>query len=241
VDNYENIINGLDDNKVIKLMNKLGASYYIDKEEYVIFPTICHNQDAQNSSMKLYYYKNTKLFYCYTECGCMSIFSLLKHYYKTRDIDYDWYNDVYLVAIDCSNFINDENNELRYNKNKKFHRRINLELPEYSPDVLKVFEKVYPPEWIEDNISKEAMDKYNILYSISQNKIIIPHYDIDGRLVGIRGRALNENDILMYGKYMPVKIEDKLYAHKLSLNLYGLYQNIENIKRNHYALLFEAE
>jgi hypothetical protein len=39
------------------------------------------------------------------------------------------------------------------------------------------------------------MDRYNILYSISQNKIIIPHYNIDGKLIGIRGRSLNPEDL----------------------------------------------
>lgn len=57
------------------------------------------------------------------------------------------------------------------------------------------------------------MDKYNILYSISQEKIVIPHYDINNNLVGIRGRALNEWEIENVGKYMPIRIENKWYAH----------------------------
>ena len=57
------------------------------------------------------------------------------------------------------------------------------------------------------------MDKYNILYSISQEKIVIPHYDINNNLIGIRGRALNEWEIENVGKYMPIKIENKWYAH----------------------------
>ena len=57
------------------------------------------------------------------------------------------------------------------------------------------------------------MDKFNIRYSISQNKIIIPHYNVNGELVGIRGRALNTQDIEQFGKYMPVQIENKWYSH----------------------------
>ena len=45
---------------------------------------------------------------------------------------------------------------------------------------------------MQENITKNSMDKYNIRYSISQNKIVIPHYDINNELIGIRGRALNE-------------------------------------------------
>jgi hypothetical protein len=85
------------------------------------------------------------------------------------------------------------------------------------------------------------MDKYNIRFSPTQNKIIIPHYDAAGRLVGIRGRALNAWEIENFGKYMPVQIENKWYSHPLSLNLYGLNFNKENIKQTGIAYLFEAE
>ena len=85
------------------------------------------------------------------------------------------------------------------------------------------------------------MDKFNILYSISQNKIIIPHYDINNNLIGIRGRALNKWEIENIGKYMPVKIENTWYKHPLSLNLYGLNINKDNIRKNGYVFLFEAE
>ena len=85
------------------------------------------------------------------------------------------------------------------------------------------------------------MDKFNIRFSPVQNKIIIPHYDVGGRLVGIRGRALNKDDIENWGKYMPVQIEGKWYSHPLSLNLYGLNMTKENIKTTGIAYLFEAE
>ena len=54
--------------------------------------------------MKLYYYKNNKVFVCYTACGGMSIFNFLKHYYEERQIEYDWYQDIYKVVCNCSSF-----------------------------------------------------------------------------------------------------------------------------------------
>ena len=99
----------------------------------------------------------------------------------------------------------------------------------------------YPtPEWLNDGISEEAMRHYNILYSISDNKVIIPHYDKDDNLVGIRGRALNDEDIAI-GKYMPVRIEGKTYAHPLGYNLYGLNVVKDNIKRMKMAIVAEGE
>ena len=57
---YEKIMENLDVDSVISLMQKLGADRYIDKGAYVIFPTICHNVDSAEASMKLYFYKNNK-------------------------------------------------------------------------------------------------------------------------------------------------------------------------------------
>ena len=101
---YEELISNLDVDAVVSMMEKLGADRYVDKGTHIIFPTICHNEDASEASMKLYFYKDTKLFVCYTSCGNMSIFKFLKNYYEARGIDYDWYNDIYLAVRDCGNF-----------------------------------------------------------------------------------------------------------------------------------------
>ena len=57
---YKEIIDGLETKSVIELMQKLGADRYIERPGYVIFPTICHNVDSAEASMKLYYYTNNK-------------------------------------------------------------------------------------------------------------------------------------------------------------------------------------
>ena len=101
---YKEIIDNLKVSSVIELMKKLGADRYREEEHQIIFPTICHNEDGADASMKLYFYKNSKMFYCYTECGAMSIFKFLKHYYEARDVEYDWVSDIYNVVMDCSNF-----------------------------------------------------------------------------------------------------------------------------------------
>lgn len=241
---YKGIIDNLQINSVIELMRRLGADRYREEENQIIFPTICHNVDASEASMKLYFYKNSKMFQCYTECGSMSIFNFLKHYYETRGIEYDWVNDIYDVILDCSNFKQGFGfSAPRYVslREKYGQERKEKQLPEYNVGALDTFIKRYPPEWLNDGISREAMDKFNIKYSISQNKIIIPHKDIDGRLIGIRGRALNEWEIENVGKYMPIKLEQTWYKHPLSMNLYGIYENKEIIKKSKIAYVFESE
>ena len=194
---YQGIIESLNTQKVIQLMEKLGVDDYVEKPGYVVFPTICHNEDPSEASMKLYYYENSHIFQCYTECGSMTIFQFLKNYYETRGIEYDWYNDVYRVILDCSNFTLVDNFKSQRYKSKK-DRYVYKEIPKlqtYSNGLLDCFINFYPPEWLNDGISEQTMDKFNIRYSTIQNKIIIPHYNINNELVGIRGRALNEWEV----------------------------------------------
>lgn len=239
---YKSLINGLSTENIIELMKQLGAEDYIEKENYIQFQTICHNENAEEASHKLYYYKESKLFVCYTECGTMSIFQFLKNFYETRNIPYNWYNDIYQLVAKYSTYKRINNFQIHLEKiGEKYLKNEVPALPIYNPTVLQTFTKFYAPEWLQEGITKETMDKFNILYSIGQNKIIIPHYNIDGQLVGIRGRALNQNEIEQYGKYMPVQVEQKWYTHPLSLNLYGLNITKEQIKKSKVCYLFEGE
>lgn len=192
--------------------------------------------------MKLYYYPKTKTFHCYTECSStFTIFDLFIKYYELRNIDYNWYNDILDVIEKKSDKIN-STFEYKYNSirdNYLVSDRI-IKLPEYSNKILNIFHKYYCYEWLKEGITKEVMEQYNILYSYYQNSIIIPHYDINNRLIGIRRRALNEEDINK-AKYMPIIIEGKIYSHPLTLNLYGLNFNLNNINNKKKIILFEGE
>ena len=45
----------------------------------LFFPTICHNPYGAHMNMKLYYYKDSHLFRCYTECDeTMNIFKVIQ-------------------------------------------------------------------------------------------------------------------------------------------------------------------
>ena len=82
------VITLLEEDKVRILMEALGADV-IEKDDYFMISTICHNENIEEASHKLYYYKNSHMFYCYTACGAQSIFKVLKNYYETRGIEYD--------------------------------------------------------------------------------------------------------------------------------------------------------
>jgi len=239
---YQEIVNKLELDKVKQLLTSFNIPFK-ENDVALIMPTVCHNDDVNEASWKLYYYKDKHFFYCYTEDGGMSIFKFLQHYYETRQISYDWYNDILQVVQNCSASSIMDTGFSTYHaqrENYKVTKQLR-ELPQYDDHVLDCFVHAYPSEWLSDGISREAIDKYNIKYSISQNKIIIPHYDISGRLVGVRGRALNDNEIELFGKYAPVQVEGQWYSHPLSLNLYGLNFNWQNIKQSGIVYVFESE
>lgn len=244
---YKVLIDGLRADKIMELFYKLGARDVINKPDCLITNTICHNADAENASMKLYYYKDSHLFMCYSEDGAMSIFSFLKHYYETRGIVYDWFKDILSIVLDCSINKGEEFNSFERprpytNLREQYVQRKNRrDLPSFPEGILEVFSTYHSPEWRQDGITDVTMDKFNIRFSVLENKIIIPHYDANGKLVGIRGRALDPWVVENVGKYMPVQIEQKWYSHPLSLNLYGLDKTKDNIKRFGICYLGEAE
>lgn len=240
---YQEIIDNLEEDKVLQLLIDLGADEIIDQPNQIITNTICHNPIAAEASLKLYYYKDNKFFYCYTEDGGMSIFTFLKNYYETRELNYDWYNDVYLVAKSCAISFETNLSQPVLPGLRDLYKTINRDtnLPVYPKGALSVFSHHYPVEWLDDGISESTLDKFNILFSYDQHKIIIPHYNIDGELVGIRGRTLDEWEEENLGKYMPVKIEGKWYSHPLSLNLYGLNKTRDAIAETRQVIVFEGE
>ena len=239
---YQSIIEELDDNKIKLMLDKLNIPYQ-DKGDFLLLPTCCHHHLNEEMSWKLYYYKNTHIFHCFTNDGSQSVFTFLKNFYTAQGYEYDWYTDIYQMIVGCTMFSEQVKKKDGYKSIRANYetQKVRRELPAYPEGMLETFVKYYPIEWLNDGISKEAMDKFNIRFSPSQNKIIIPHYDAGGRLVGIRGRALNKWEIENIGKYMPVQVEGKWYSHPLSLNLYGLNITKDNIRRAGVAYIFEAE
>ena len=213
---------------------------------YLICPTICHNPLHAAESMKLYWYQNNKIFRCYTECNeAMSIFTLYKKFIninEDRQIS-DYEAETYVKH--CLKQITHVNEHKKYNEELdsekyKFTKNIPV-LDEYPQEILSYFTKYYHPLWLKDGITKEAMDKFQISFCIGQNKIVIPHFDINGRLVGIRARSLEQRDIEEYGKYMPIKIGSTMYTHQLQFNLYGIYEHQIGIQYRRSAIIAEGE
>ena len=240
------VIKSLSDQDIIDIVSSLGATNYEEREKEIIFPTICHHINEEDASHKLYYYKNTKLFVCYTCCGTFNISGLLAKRYELLGQDYDFYRDIVLPLAQKANFKTTQKTfdfvqpydlDLSIYEKKK----IEVNFKHLNPNILNVYSSHCAAEWLEDNISEEAMRKYGIKYSIEENKVIIPHYDANGYLIGIRGRTLNPDEAAAEGKYRPIVFNERVLSHPLGYNLYGLNFIKGNIKRIGMAIVGEGE
>lgn len=254
----EKLLNDLTDEDVISIVCSLGADRYLDQSDAIIFPTICHNEAAEDASMKLYYYKENKRFHCYTDCAAnFNLYTLIAKVWvlrggqqvankesKKKPGDFCFFDTVRYI-MNSSNVIvdfSDTQKERYVSERDRLRRKTReLKLPTFEKTVLDIFDDIYPVEWLNEGITKNSMDAFDIRYSISRNKIIIPHFDVNYGLIGIRGRALDKKEAEIFGKYMPVEIENQWYAHPLSQNLYGLHLSKSPIQKKNKVIVFEGE
>ncbi len=220
-----------------------------------ISDTICHNPPGEGSR-KLYFYENSDLFKCYTDCDCaFDIFELtikVAQIQSNRKMDLndavrylaakfnivitlddtediglaDWQ---YLIAYDKINDIPTVNQVPQL---KEYDKRILGPLA-INPN--------YLTPWINDHIKPEILAHAQIGYNFSTDQISIPHFDKDGRFIGLRGRTMVKEDAERFGKYRPMIINKQQYNHSLGLNLYNLNNSKDNIKRMGKAIVFESE
>lgn len=239
----KDIIESLTIEDVKDFLTYLGAPV-VSFDKGLITSTICHNPVEEAESLKLYYYADSKVFHCYTECSeNMSIFELYKRYMSLNHSD--------ITDEEAANFIAkflkktivstnlEKKRELVNRERYKYEKQI-LQDEEYPTSALGCFTKYYHPTWLNEGITPCVMDHFKICFSIYQNKIVIPHFDIDGRLIGIRGRTLEEEELSL-GKYRPITIGDTIYSHHLGWNLYGIYEHQKAIKKFHKIIIYESE
>ena len=198
--------------EVFDLVSELGGEPIL-KDNCIICKTICHNSDLTNASHKLYYYSNTHLFHCYTETF---------NFEDNQEASEDW------------QIINN------FKRNKEKNQPQIVELKTYDNKVLRYLPHPHIIPWEAEGIAFDVMESRGICYDPMNEGVVIPHYNIDGDLIGIRERTLiKENEI--YGKYRPAIINGKMYNHPLSFNIYNLNNSKENIKKLQKVIIFESE
>ena len=225
---------------VINILYKLGSDISDrSNEEYLIFNTsVCHGGE----NYKLYYYKNTKSFYCYSGCGAIrDIFDLIK-----QSLNISFEESVKYVIDELGLNTKVARRGFPKKRNTIKQQSLNDIVLETLPPIEKQYlYYAYPDipviQWLKDNISKQAMKTFNIRYCTKSNSAIIPHFNIKNETVGVRVRAFNQEEIENYGKYHPLYYGGEGYAHPLGKNLYGIHKTKEAIKKYKKVVIGESE
>ena len=245
----EEIKNNLSLDQIEDLLTSLGGEPY-RQNEIIISRTICHCGESH----KLFYYDNTKLFRCYTECSeIFDVFQLVIKVHESAGTKMVLPQALsYILKFFNIRMPGQQEFELlddladwkilnRYNKNDKEEKEKQIiELKIFDEQILKYLPRPHILPWENEGITKEVCDFHNICYNPSSQAIVIPHYNKDNELVGIRERTLiKENE--QFGKYRPAYLNRKMYNHPLGFNLFNLNNSKDNIKRMKKAIVFEGE
>lgn len=97
------------------------------------------------------------------------------------------------------------------------------------------FSKEEVPEWLEEGISQEVMDLFDIRIDNYSNRIVYPVYDIDGNLINIKGRTRYEN-------YKKLKLPKYMNYYTVGVMDYfqGLEKTLKYIKEQNEIIIFES-
>lgn len=231
----------LDTDYIISIMDNLSIPFVQQNYKYVIFYSACHHpNDYLEHKPKLYYYIDTKSFYCFS-CGWSGdIFALVQ---KIKNISLQ--KAVKYICQLCHIEIVSQTDDLsidnwqgmkRYLPGKNVLEPVKI----YNKNVLQLFKPYIHQSWLDDKISKETIDKYQIMWYNKNEQIIIPVFDVDGNLVGIHGRNTKKWLVDKGLKYQPVKTLNEEYKFPTGQILYGLYQNQSDIEKTKEVTIFEA-
>lgn len=239
------LLENITEENILNILSNFNLKIHKTTNNEIWFNTACHG----GKSNKLCYFRDSKTFYCYTNCGFMNVFSLIM---KLADINF--VDSMKLVAKELG--ISSRKGFTTQNYNREIRKEFNAinkylsirrkkhkelkHLPKINSEIINYFEDdVFYQGWIDEGISIPVMQKFGISWYESEKSIIIPHKNIYGEIIGIRRRSLQDKD--KDNKYMPLIIEGEIYSHSLNMNFYGLYEHLEAIKRLKKVVIVESE
>lgn len=244
--NLVELKNILEPDDIKRILFEYGISPVQESESFLLYPTFCHN--LEGGSHKLYYYFDSKMFVCYTECNdSFNIFQLVQKIEKLHGYNFNIFEIADKIGYGTSPQRRKTEEDIKEEKELLFLKQlaIRTEAPIVSyekidEEILTNFsyDKKYLKLWIEEGINKDTLDEFQIGYSVKDDAISIPHRDMNGNLIGVRGRFLSQDAL---NKYMPLSLSGRLLNHATRGNLYGLYENKENIQRLKRIIIFEGE
>ena len=232
-----------------QIMQALGIPSYSENSTQIVYYTGDKNVDPYKGSPKLYFYKDTSIYVGMTAGRSYDIISLvqtrlslLKQPCSFLDacqfiLDTTNINPDSISRIKKDGHIYDWSNLERFIRVRKYGNQ----LSEYNRNIIDTLPPLYPQAWIDEGISEETMDKYQIRYYERCNQTVIPCFDDEARLVGVRVRNWDK-DRVEQAKYMPlVTLDGRCYKFNTNQVFYGINYNKPEIERTGKVIIVESE
>lgn len=89
--------------------------------------------------------------------------------------------------------------------------------------------------WTDEGISSEVLDKFQVRYDYAANRIVYPIRDVSGNIVNIGGRTCDPDY-----KSRGLKKYNYYFMWGRIETMYGLFENLHEIKQKHEVILFEG-
>ncbi len=190
-----------------------------------------HNEDTPSLNVS----SNKNLFYCF---GCSKggdLITFIVEYHKVTMPRAIEMLVEYCGGV-CPQLSPISNLSSIYKKYGKKTKKTTNDKRIYLPDdVMCKYEKRLIQEWLDEGISQEALDKYQVRYDVVSNSICFPIFDNNGRIISVSHRTLDK-------ECKSKGISKYIYSNSIGTTdfLYGFYQNKEEIYRLNEVLITEG-
>ena len=186
-----------------QIMQALGIPSYSENSMQIVYYTGDKNVDPYKGSPKLYFYKDTSIYVGMTAGRSYDIISLvqtrlslLKKPCSFLDacqfiLDTTNINPDSISRVKKEGHVYDWSNLERFIKVRKYGNQ----LSEYNRNIIDTLPPLYPQAWIDEGISEETMAKYQIRYYERCNQTVIPCFDDEARLIGVRVRNWDKDRV----------------------------------------------
>lgn len=232
-----------------QIMQALGIPPYSENSTQIVYYTGDKNVDPYKGSPKLYFYKDTSIYVGMTAGRSYDIISLtqtrlslLKQPCSFLDAC-QFILDTTNINPDSINRVKKEGHVYDWSNLERFIkvRKYGNQLSEYNRNIIDTLPPLYPQAWIDEGISEETMEKYQIRYYERCNQTVIPCFDDEARLVGVRVRNWDK-DRVEQAKYMPlVTLDGQCYKFNTNQVFYGINYNKPEIERTGKVIIVESE
>ena len=232
-----------------QIMQALGIPSYSENSTQIVYYTGDKNVDPYKGSPKLYFYKDTSIYVGMTAGRSYDIISLVQTRLALLKQPCSFLDacqfilDTTNINPDSINRVKKEGHVYDWSNLERFIRvrKYGNQLSEYNRNIIDTLPPLYPQAWIDEGISEETMDKYQIRYYERCNQTVIPCFDDEARLVGVRVRNWDK-DRVEQAKYMPlVTLDGQCYKFNTNQVFYGINYNKPEIERTGKVIIVESE